>query len=207
MKGVPFEMADPLRIAYRTRFAEMTVSDPHSISLAEFLGIFEHGSLHDANARRQEAHLHEAKIIKWFHEMTSGGTNKAKEVLTRRRMRFFMQTHADRAKEMGFTSTNIEAIDRIFRNLDMDASGQVDQAEFLAFFGFGPLSDAAAHARVQAMKDDVLHRNASNKAAAEGPPGDKATYRQKQLRKGGARRLGADGKLHSAQERWKTYVP
>ena len=32
---------------------------------------------------------------------------------------------------------------------------------------------------------------------------DDATYRQRMLRKGGHRKMGPDGKLHAANERWK----
>ena len=74
--GIPLNPTHPIRIAYRRRFAKMTLSDPKSISQAEFLGFFGHGSLGTTDSRLAIVADEEAKIKGWFQELTGGQKDK-----------------------------------------------------------------------------------------------------------------------------------
>ena len=140
--GVPHEATDPKRQAYRRRFAELTLSDPNAISLDEFLGAFGQGKLKDP-AARQGLHVHQlAQRQAWFEEV-AGGAKK----ITLGRLRSFLTSYPERAAHMGFASTSADGATRIFNNMNLDGNGSIDQPEFLAYFGFGPL--AAASAKVE----------------------------------------------------------
>jgi len=187
--GIPHDdVNDPLRIAYRRRFEEMTVTHPHHITEEEFVGFFGHGALFGGD-RAQAREDRRKQVRAWFRQITHNGAYGQRH-LTQHVLREFILEKPAAAMLMGFSTHRAAMVGQYFAAMDMEGNGRVSEDDFLAYFGFGSFD---AKRDMESARDKV--------ARAEGQVREhenlayESDLRQQHLRKDGFRRMGRDGKM------------